>query len=747
MAQPSRTLTDAVIGQGLPRIDGPKKVSGIARYASDMHFAGMLYAVPVTATIARGRVSVLDPAAALRLPGVVQVYHAGNFQGLLQRKDPDKGKSDEARPPLSDDLITYYGQYIALVVANTYEQAVAGAAAVKVTYAQEQPDVAMHLSAEQAESTDTERGDVEAAFDAAQVKLDRTYTTPVHAHNPIELHATVALWNGEDFTLYETSQAIMNHRLVMAQMLGVAPERVRVITEYLGSGFGGKLWPWSHSLLAAAAARALGKPIKLVVDRRMMFQSVGHRTNTLQRIRLGASAEGKLSCLRHDYLFHNARLDTYKENCGEATGYLYSTPNLRAAWSFARRDIAPPTSMRGPGAVPGLYALESGMNELAVALNMDPVQLRLLNQPDHDESTDQPFSSRHLIECLTTGAERFGWAKRDPAPGSMRNGHGQVIGWGMAACSWMAKAIPAEVSVQLNADGSARVSSGTQDIGTGTYTVVAQMVAQLTGLALQHIDVAIGDSNLPPGPMSGGSMATGSLVPAVQQATRAAIDELLRTAIAVHPAFEGKRPEQLALHDRQVHLMGQPASSGVPVAEILGAARLAHVSGQGKSAGSEEAEKKVSMHSYGAHFVEVTWQPEIARLAVSRVVTVIDAGTVINTRTGRNQIEGAIIMGVGMALFEETEYDQRSGAPLNSNLADYIMTTHADAPQVDITFLDYPDTALNPLGARGIGEIGLAGIAAAITDAVRHATGVQVRDLPVRIEDLLGAPAPFASRL
>jgi len=740
MAQTTASLRDKDIGPGFARIDGPKKVSGHARYASDHHADGLLHAVPVTATIACGRLTALDPSAALRLPGVVEVFHAGNFAGQLHRKDPDKGKTDEARPPLSDERITYYGQYVALVVARTYEQAVAGAAAVQAHYEAQSPDVSEHLSAEGPEEVDTERGDVDAAFAAAAVTLDQTYTTPVHTHNPIELHATVALWDGTAFTLYETSQAIMNHRLVMAQMLGVPAEQVRVITEYLGSGFGGKLWPWNHSLLAAAAARKLGQPVKLVVDRRMMFQTVGHRTNTQQRMRLGADADGKLTCVRHDYLFHNARLDTYKENCGEATGFMYSTPNLRAAWSFARRDIAPPTSMRGPGAVPGLYALESAMNELAVALNMDPVQLRLRNQPERDESVDLPFSSRHLIECLTSGAERFGWDARDPRPGSMRNSDGHIVGWGMAGCSWMASALPAQVKVQLSADGRARVASGTQDIGTGTYTVVGQMLAQVTGLPLDRIDVVLGDTSLPPGPMSGGSMATGSMVPAVQNAASAAIDAALQLACEHHRPFLGKTPKDLKFTAMTVHLREQLPDTGITLGELLQQAGVDHVSGSGKTDGSAEAEKKFSMHSYGAHFVEVVWQPEIARLRVNRVVTVIDAGTVINAMTGRNQIEGAIIMGVGMALFEETEYDARTGAPTNNNLADYIMTTHADAPAVDITFLDYPDTALNPLGARGIGEIGLAGIAAAITDAVRHATGLQVRDLPVRVEDLLAAP-------
>ncbi len=739
---PVSNTAEAVIGHGFTRIDGPKKVTGNARYTSDHAFPGLVHAVPVTATITTGRITALDPGAALRMPGVIQVFHSGNFSDQVYRKQSGGGKTDEARPPLADDRITYYGQYVALVVANTYEQAVAGAAAVKVSYAADKPNVAMRLSAEEKESVDTERGDVTKAFANAPVKIDHTYTTPPHAHNPIELHATVALWNGKEFTLYETSQAIMNHRMVMAQMLGVAPEQMRIITEYLGSGFGGKLWPWSHSLLAAAAARQLQRPVKLVVDREMMFHNVGHRTNTQQRIRLSADTSGKLQSVQHDYLFHNARLDTYKENCGEATGYLYSSPNLRAAWSFARRDIAPPTSMRGPGAVPGLYALESGMNELAVALNMDPLQLRLINEPTTDESTGTPFSSRHLTECLTTGAERFGWAQRNPRPGSMRNGAGVVIGWGMAACTWMAKALPAEATVQFDSQGGATVLSGTQDIGTGTYTVVAQMVAQLTGLPLTRIEVTIGDTSLPPGPMSGGSMATGSLVPAVQQATQAAIDAAIAVAIEEHPPFHGMQAEALTFAHMRIYPKGSDPANGIEVGQLLSNAQMKYISGSGKTPGSQDVDEKFSIHSYGAHFVEVTWEPEMARLKVNRVVTVIDGGKVINPRTGRNQIEGAIIMGVGMALFEATEYDPRTGQPVNSNLADYIVTTHADAPEVDITFLDYPDTTLNPLGARGIGEIGLAGVSAAITDAVRHATGVVVRDLPVRIEDLLKSTLP-----
>lgn len=731
------------IGASYARIDGALKVSGGASYTSDKHFPGMLYAVPVGSSIASGRITRLDIAAAAGMPGVRAVFTRENIGRFFRVGATSGAILDEKRPPLDDDVIRYYGQYIALVVADTFEQATAAADAVAATYSAQTPDVSMQLTAQQAPTVDTQRGNADAAFaeaDAA-LKLDATYTTPVETHNPIELHATVAVYDGVGFTLYETSQAIVNHKAVMVQMLGVPPENLRVVTEYLGSGFGGKLWPWTHSLLAAAAARNLQRPVKLVVSRKMMFQNVGHRTNTQQRIRISATADGRLTSLQHDFLNHASRTDVRKENCGEVTGYLYSTPNVRVAWSYDRKDIAPNTSMRGPGAVPGLFALESALDELAIKLKMDPVALRLRNETAIDESLNLPFSSRHLQECLQQGAQKFGWAQRNPEVGSMRR-DGMVLGWGVAGCAWNARRMAAQASVQLSADGTARVASATQDIGTGTYTVLAQMVASATGLPLERIKVALGDTALPPGPFSGGSVATGSLVPAVLDAAHDAIQQALATAaLAEHSPFAGQPLENLAFGDGMIYRKGTPPTTGIAFERILQAAQLGSVTGNARSAasGSEPGGPKVSMHSFGAQFVEVTWQPEIARLRVSRVVTVIDGGKIINPRTGRNQIEGAIIMGIGMALLEETHYDARSGAPINSNLADYMMTTHADAPQIDVTFLDYPDLALNPLGARGIGEIGLAGFAPAVTAAVYHATGIRVRDLPVKIEDLLAS--------
>jgi xanthine dehydrogenase YagR molybdenum-binding subunit len=725
---------------GLPRVDGPLKVSGVAMYTSDHNLPGMLYAVPVCATIANGTIASLDTSRALAMPGVKAVYTRQNI-GKLFRTAPAQGFSgiiDERRPPFEDDTIRYYGQYVAAVVALSFEQAVAAANAVKVTYNSNKPDVRKHLETDEKPKVDSQRGDPEPAFQSASVKVDEVYVTPTETHNPIELHASVAAWDGQNFTLYETSQAVCNHQDVMAQMLGVPLENVRVISRFLGSGFGGKLWPWTHCMIAASAARNLNRPVKLVVTRDMMFQNVGHRPRTQQRIRIGASSDGKLVSLMHDSLNHTSILDDYSEGCSEATAYSYSTPNLRATSALVRRNVGTPTSMRGPGAVPGLFALESAMDELAVKLNMDPVKLRLLNEPEKDEGLNLPFSSRHMVECLNVGAEKFGWSRRTPQVGSMKK-DGLILGWGVAGCSWIAERMGSEATVELRDDGSARVSCATQDIGTGTYTVLSQIVSDQTGIPHEKIEVVLGDTKLPPGPISGGSWATASVTPPVIEAIEKAQQTLFTIASkGKDPAFAGKKPEEMAFTAGCVHLKGKSPDTGVRFEQILTAGNLRAVSGSGKSEGTfGDPKKKFSTHSFGAQFAEVTWQPETARLRVSRVVTVIDAGHILNPKPARNQIEGAVVMGVGMALFEETVYDPRFGAPINNNLADYIVATNADAPEIDVTFLDHPDKVLNPLGVRGVGEIGLAGIAAAITSAVHHATGIRVRQLPVRIEDLL----------
>jgi xanthine dehydrogenase YagR molybdenum-binding subunit len=389
--------------------------------------------------------------------------------------------------------------------------------------------------------------------------------------------------------------------------------------------------------------------------------------------------------------------------------------------------------------VPGLYATESAMNELADALKIDPVRLRVINEPKIDESLGIPFSSRHLLECFELGAEKFGWSKRSPEVGSMQR-DGLILGWGMAGCAWIAARFPADANVQLRNDGTARVACGTQDIGTGTYTILAQLASEKTGVPLDKIEVALGDTSLPEGPLSGGSMVTGSVVPAVFAAADNAIASLLTIATKTPGSpFEKCAPEELKFESGRVFLKADGPGGGVPFADLLRRANLSMVTGSGKAESTfGNPEPKFSTHSFGCHFVEVTWQPAIAQLRVSRVVTVIDAGRIVNPLAGRNQIEGAVVMGIGMALFEHTTYDPQNGAPINSNLADYVVAVNADVPPIDVHFLDFPDKEINEVGARGIGEIGLAGIAAAITAAVHHATGVRVRELPVKIENLLG---------
>ncbi len=739
------------IGRDTLRIDGPRKVTGLAQYTSDFNFAGMLYAVPVEATIANGKLVALDTAAAEKMPGVRKIFHRANI-GKIFRSTPAPGFDRvclERRPPFEDDEIRYYGQYIALVVADTFETAKAAADAVRATYTKEKHNVESHLEAGNDPDVvftgygpvprlQSQRGDADAAFASAPVKLDETYGTPAETHNPLELHATTAMWDGEILTLYDSTQGVVNMRSVIAQMFGLPKENVRVIAKFLGSGFGGKLYPWTHVSLAAAAARQLAKPVKLVVSRKMMFQTVGHRAHTQQRMRLGATREGKLVSLQHDYVYDLSMNDHYHEDCGEATAFHYSVPNLRVHWGRARRNIGATADMRGPGAVPGLYATESAMNEMAYRLKIDPVQFRLINEPKLDESNNLQFSSRHYVECLNLGAERFGWAKRTAAVGSMKR-DGLTLGWGMAGAAWIAGRFAAAANLQLRDDGTVRIACGTQDIGTGTYTILAQLASEKTGVPLDKIEVELGDSALPDGPISGGSLATSSVIPAVFKAADQAITSLMIIAVTTPGSpFFGRNPEDLALEGGRIFVKAEGVAKGVAFGDVLRGANARLVAGSGSGEQTVFApNSKFSMHSFGCHFAEVTWQAEIARLRVSRVVTVIDAGRILNPLTGRNQIQGAVVMGIGMALFEECSYDPQNGAPINSNLADYIMTVNLDAPPIDVHFLDFPDKEINELGARGIGEIGLAGIAAAITDAVHHATGVRVRELPVKIENLL----------
>ena len=566
-AQETSTLSPTTtIGTNVPRVDGPLKTTGVAKYTADYNFPDMAYAVPVGATIAKGKLLSLDTSVAKSMPGVLLVLDHSNIGDLYHAEPGDQNAIvSEARFAFEDTTIRYFRQYIAVVIAETFEQATDAARAVTAKYDAEKPNVSLDLSdLEQPPTVDSHRGDVDTAFAAAPVKLDATYWTPVETHNPIEMHGTVAVWDKNDpkkVTLYETTQAVMNAQTTLAQILGVPKENVRVITKFLGSGFGGKLFPWPHSAMAAVAARRLNRPVKLVIDRRMMFSNVGHRPRTQQRLRLGAHPDGKLISIAHDYSNHSNFGDDKGENCGEATPFLYSTPNLRVSSALVRRNVGTPSPMRGPGAVPGLFALESAMDEMAIQLGLDPIEFRKKNEPAYDESNGHKFSSRHLLECYSAGAEKFGWSKRTAGVGSMKKpGDDNVIlGWGMAAASWGAMRMACEAVVALKNDGTARVSCGTQDIGTGTYTVFAQVIQDKTGIPLDRIHVVLGDSSLTPGPISGGSWATASVIPALVEGCEAAILGMITMATKTTGSPWKDTPAQnLAFTDGRLHEKGKP---------------------------------------------------------------------------------------------------------------------------------------------------------------------------------------------
>jgi xanthine dehydrogenase YagR molybdenum-binding subunit len=730
-------MATSVIGQGVNRIDGRRKVTGHADYAVDHSLDGLVYGYGVMSTIANGRVVKIDATEAEAAPGVIAVLHRGNTPPLYRSTNDFEAQTTvgEVRPPFEDDRVYYAGQFVALVVAKTFEQARDASSLVKVTYEEEKPQVNWTDNPKIEPQDEARRGNPEEAFAHAEVLHEATYLTPDETHNPIEMHGAVARWEGDRLTIYSSTQGVIFERNALAMVLGVPVDRVTVLSPFLGSGFGGKLFLWPHTVLAAVAAKQLNRPVKLSVTRAMMFTTVGHRPSTKQSIKLAATKDGQLTAIQHDTICYTSFTDNYLEDCGTTTKALYTTKNLHVAHAIARVNRGTPTAMRAPGSAPGLYALESAMDELAIKLNMDPVELRLKNIAEIEQDTGKPWSSNHLHECLQVGAEKFGWSKRNPRPGSMRKTGGDgdtIIGWGVGACSWPADRMPCSARVEFRADGTVRASCATQDIGTGTYTVIAQVVAHLTGLPLEKIDVKLGDTTLPPGPISGGSWVTASAAPAVAEATRDALKRLIAAAVDKQGPLAGAEAKSVEIKNGNL----AAGDKEVSFAAVLSSKRLAGIAGESNSSLGDAA-NKFAFRSFGAHFIEVEWEPAIARLRVARCVSVLDGGRIINPKTARNQIAGAIVMGVGMAMFEETRFDQRSGRPINSNFADYVVSTNADTPQMDIAFLDYPDLHLNEFGARGIGEIGLTGLAASVANAVYHATGKRVRDLPITMEKLM----------
>jgi xanthine dehydrogenase YagR molybdenum-binding subunit len=734
-------MSQSIIGTPYKRVDGRLKVTGAAHYAADHPFADMTYAYGVYSTIASGRIVGINDTQALSMPGVVAVLHHGNFPEL--HRTPDVGmtykdilsaaKVDERRLPFEDDVVSYPGQFVALVVADTFEQARAAAQRVKVEYAQAPAITSLTDALKQKGAREGgrghTRGDPDAAWRTAVTRLDQSYTTPVETHSPMEMHATTAYWRDGKLYVYEGTQGVVNHRNVLANVFDLPPDRVEVHAPFIGSGFGSKLWPWPHSIAACAASRVVKRPVQLMLPRAQMFTTAGHRPETLQRIRLATDDAGKLVSIRHESFNSTSTTDAYTEACGGVTRSLYSCANVLVNHKNSPLNRGTPTSMRAPGAAPGLFALESAMDELALLRGVDPLAFRQMNLATRDESLNLEWSSNHLPEAIDTAAKHFGWHARNAAVGSMRVGD-EIIGYGMGACNWEAFQVPTDARVIIRSDGSALVQCGQQDIGTGTYTVVAQTVAQLTGLPFERIQVELGSSTFPPGALAGGSWATASILPAIAGATRAALAKLRQYAVMNGGLMAGAEPDSLVVESGQLVNDGQR----VTFADVLRHQRIGRAEGHFQS-GAKGGD--FSYRSFGAHFVEVRWDPGISRLRVARVVSAIDVGKVVNPLAARNQVEGAIIMGLGMALFEASENDPRSGLPVNNNFAEYMVPVHGDLPDIDVTLLDYPDYNLSEFGARGIGEIGVTGLAAAVANAVYHATGKRIRSLPITKEKLM----------
>ncbi len=731
-----------VLGAALPRVDGPQKLTGQAMYAADHHLENMLYGYGVYSTITKGTITGIDTSAAKQMPGVVDVFHHNHFTDRIYKAPTNmqKGlKVDESRLPFEDNKVYYAGQMVAYVVADTFAKAREAALKVKVSYSEDSNPV---TSIEQARTAGVKpleqkpvgksRGDAAAAFDSSAYTHEATYTTPVETHNPMEMHATTAYWENGRLVVYESTQGVTFSRNTIARVFGLVQENVVVKTPFLGSGFGGKLFTWPHCFATAAISRELGKPVNFMVPRSRMFTTTGHRSSTEQTLRVSADENGRLTSISHHTLNSTSEIDNRVESAGVITPIFYKCPNVDVANSVMPMNTGSPASMRAPGAAPGLFASESAIDELAVAMNMDPLELRRKNYTDQDQTTDLPWSDINILEAYDKGAAKFGWDKRNPEPGSMRDGK-DVLGWGVAACAWDAMKNPSKASVSFLSTGKGRVSCAIQDIGTGTYNVMAQAVAAATGVAVEDVEVRIGDSDYVDGPLSGGSWATASVLPAVKDACDKAVEELKSYAVMKNAAFADAKEDDLTFADG---MLSDGNGTSVAFADILKSQKLASAEGEGSSDASMK--EGYSSRVFGVHFVEVKWDPEIADLRVSRVVSAIDVGKIINHKTATNQVAGAVVMGIGMAMFEHTEYDERTGRPTNNNIAEYLMPVHADMPdELDVILLDKPDYNFSEVGAKGLGEIGITGLAAAITNAVYHATGKRIRDLPVTIDKLI----------
>jgi xanthine dehydrogenase YagR molybdenum-binding subunit len=583
---------------------------------------------------------------------------------------------------------------------------------------------------------DSARGDVERGLAEAVATVDAVYTTPIEHHHPMEMPATIAVWDGADrLTLHDATQGLFNVRQRLATVFGLRPENVRVINHHVGGGFGSKTSPWSHVALAAMAARAVGRPVKVMLTRPQMFSLTGHRPKTVQRVVLGADAAGRLTAIRHASTSATSRLDEFAEPAAVATRILYTCPNVVTAHRVVELDAPTPTYQRAPGHAPGAFALESAMDALAHALGIDPLELRIRNHAVRDEHLDRPFSSKSLLACYEQAASRFGWAARRREPRAQRIGR-DLVGWGMATATYPTYLVPSSAVARLRADGTALVQAGTQDLGTGTYTIMTQIAADALGLPFGRVTFELGDTALPPTPVSGGSFTAASTGSAVKLACRAAIAKLAHMASRDPGSpLHGADPAQIAADDGALALRGASGRRD-PFAEVIRRAGIPELAAEARS-GPGAAHDAMSMHAFGAVFVEVRVDEELGIVRIPRVVAAYAAGKILNPKTARSQLLGGLVWGIGMATHEVTVRDRRTARIVTRELEDYHLPVHADMPAFDVIMIDELDDHINEIGAKGIGEIGIVGVPAAIANAVFHATGVRIRDLPIRLDKLM----------
>lgn len=739
------------IGTATSRVDGVAKVTGAAKYAAEFNVPGLVHGSVVSSTIARGRITRMDTSAATRVKGVLTVLTHENRPPMA---DNDQAYKEDVSPdgspfrPLYDGKIMFNGQPIALVVAETSEIARHAASLVKVEYAQEahvtdifrQRDAAVPVRApaspmEAAFAPPKPRGTPDRALAAAAVRHEAEYFVPIEHHNPMELYAsTVVVEAGGKLTVYDKTQGVQNVHKYLCSVFGMKPEDVRVMSPFMGGGFGSGLRPQFQVVLAVLAARLLQRSVRVVLTRPQMY-ALGHRPAMIQRIAIGADTGGTLDVITHDAVTITSQYeDFYRQETGWS-GLLYKSANAEYAHKLARLDLPTSCDMRAPSAATALFALESAMDELAVALHLDPLALRLRCYSDRDQHEDKPYSSKALRECYSQGAEAFGWDKRNPDPRSMRDGS-DLVGWGMATGVWEALQVPITVRIVLTANGHAEVACATSDIGTGTYTIMAQVAADMLGLALEDISIKLGDSSLPQSPVEGGSWIATSVSNGIVTTAAAIRDELLGLARQMpNSPLANAAPDEVALADGKL-VSKRDASRAVSVADAMRHGAVDRIEQEKTTNPSGDHSRANNTHA--AHFVEVKVDEQLGVIRVTRAVSAVAAGRILNTKTAGSQMLGGVVWGIGMALHEETHIDHKFGRIMNANIAEYHVPVNADVGDIKVIFVDEPDDS-NPLGLKGLGEIGIVGVAAAVANAVYHATGKRVRDLPITLDKVLGS--------